>query len=71
MVSVTENIFIDRPADEVIAFIGNYENDPRWRAGVFEVRHAPRPGSGGHEDPWRSLLNPSYVVQLLGPGTAS
>ena len=41
MVSVTENILIDRPADEVFAFIGNYENDSKWRAGVFEMRHDP------------------------------
>ena len=41
MVSVTENILIDRPTEEVFAFIGNYENDPKWRAGVFEMRHDP------------------------------
>ena len=41
MVSVTEHILIDNPADEVFAFIGNYENDPKWRAGVFEMQHDP------------------------------
>ncbi len=41
MISVTESIVIDCPTDEVFAFIGNYENDPTWRAGVFEMQHDP------------------------------
>lgn len=41
---VTESVVIERPVAEVFAFGGAYENDPRWRAGVLEMRQDP-PGS--------------------------
>lgn len=41
---VTESVVIERPVAEVFAFAGAYENDPRWRAGVVEMRQDP-PGS--------------------------
>ena len=41
---VTESVVIERPVAEVFTFAGTYENDPRWRAGVLEMRQDP-PGS--------------------------
>ena len=38
---VTESVFIERPVANVFAFAGAYENDPRWRAGVLEMRQDP------------------------------
>lgn len=32
---------IERPTDLVFEFVANYENDPRWRAGVESMRHDP------------------------------
>ena len=43
---VTESVVIERPVAEVFAFAGTYENDPRWRAGVLEMRQDPPDGSG-------------------------
>ena len=31
------NLVINRPIEEVFAFISNPENQPRWRAGTLEV----------------------------------
>ena len=42
--SVEVSTIIDRPIDEVFAFVSNYENDPSWRAGVESMRHDP-PGA--------------------------
>jgi uncharacterized membrane protein len=35
-ISVTESILIGRPADEVFAYVANYENNPKRRAGVWK-----------------------------------
>jgi uncharacterized membrane protein len=34
MVKVDVNITIDRPPDEVFAYIANFENNPRWQKGM-------------------------------------
>ena len=41
MVIITASTLIDRAPDEVFNFVGNYENDPLWRDGVFEMQHEP------------------------------
>jgi uncharacterized membrane protein len=41
---VRDSVFIERPVAEVFAFAGAYENDPRWRSGVVEMRQDP-PGN--------------------------
>jgi len=38
---VRESVIIERPVAEVFAFAGAYENDPRWRSGVVEMRQDP------------------------------
>ena len=45
---VTESVVIERPVAEVFTFAGAYKNDPRWRAGVLEMRQDPpdSPGVG-------------------------
>jgi carbon monoxide dehydrogenase subunit G len=41
------NLVINRPIEEVFAFISNAENLPRWRASALEVtRTSPDPGIG-------------------------
>jgi uncharacterized membrane protein len=34
MVNVDVHITIDRPPDEVFAYIANFENNPRWQKGM-------------------------------------
>ncbi|MGH3148568.1 MAG: SRPBCC family protein [Rubrobacter sp.] len=53
VVRIAESVVIERPVAEVFAFAGAYENDPRWRAGVVEMRQdhrgSPRVGTTTHE----------------------
>jgi uncharacterized membrane protein len=42
MPSAEHTVTIRRPVGEVFAFIENHENDPRWRAGVLDIKR----GSG-------------------------
>ena len=41
MISVTESILIESTPKKVFDYATQYENDPAWRAGVFEVRYEP------------------------------
>lgn len=41
MASVSGTVLIDRPRDDVFAYVSDYENDPQWRSGVSEMRHEP------------------------------
>ncbi len=41
MVTVIGTVLIDRSSRDVFAVVGNYENDPKWRSGVSEMRHDP------------------------------
>lgn len=38
MQSITENIIIEKPKEEVFGFISNYVNDIKWREGVLEKK---------------------------------
>ena len=38
MIKIETEVKIDRPADEVFAFISNFENNPRWQSGQLEAR---------------------------------
>lgn len=42
MSQITKTILIQRPVEDVFAFVSNYENDPRWRSGVVEMQQTPR-----------------------------
>ena len=38
MIRVETSVHIDRPSDEVFAFISNFENNPLWQSGQIEAR---------------------------------
>jgi carbon monoxide dehydrogenase subunit G len=38
MPAITQRVMVDRPADEVWAFIGDFENTTRWSRGVLEAK---------------------------------
>ncbi len=38
MIKVEKSIVIDRPAEEVFAFVADQTNAPRWQSGLVEVR---------------------------------
>ena len=38
MTAITQSVTVDRPVDEVWAFISNFENTTRWSRGVLEAR---------------------------------
>ncbi len=40
MTTITETVAIDRPVEQVFAFISNYANDCLWRSGVIEMKQA-------------------------------
>jgi uncharacterized membrane protein len=46
MPSANNEIVIDRPRDEVFAFLADPENDPQWRTGVVDLKHVSGSGVG-------------------------
>jgi len=40
VVTVEKSIAIDRPAEDVFAFVSDHTNAPRWQRGLLEVRRA-------------------------------
>jgi carbon monoxide dehydrogenase subunit G len=38
MATITQSVTVDRPVEEVWAFIGRFENTTRWSRGVLEAR---------------------------------
>lgn len=38
MIKVEHSLVIDRPVDEVFAFVANVEDNAQWQSGVLEVR---------------------------------
>jgi|SRR5947209_10161359 len=38
MPEASDSVTIERPRDEVFAFLADAENDPRWRSGVLEMK---------------------------------
>jgi uncharacterized protein YndB with AHSA1/START domain len=47
MATITSTIIIDRPVEDVFAFIADYANDARWRAGVQMESTPPGPARVG------------------------
>ena len=43
MIDVSTSIEIDRPADEVFAFVGEFPNNPRWQRGQVSARWTTDP----------------------------
>ena len=38
MIKVETTVQIDRPSEEVFAFISNFENNPKWQSGQLEAK---------------------------------
>ncbi|UCD42783.1 MAG: SRPBCC family protein, partial [Chloroflexota bacterium] len=38
MIKVETKVLIERPSDEVFAYISNFENNPKWQSGQIEAR---------------------------------
>lgn len=43
MISVSTSIEIDRPAEEVFAFVSDFPNNPRWQRGQVSARWTSEP----------------------------
>jgi uncharacterized membrane protein len=56
---VVGSVDIDRPAGQVWAYVADYGNDPRWRAGVTQM-HPSQPG------PAQEGVTTHERLQLLG-----
>jgi hypothetical protein len=48
------SILINRPLEEVFAFLSNAENDPKWKSGAVEVRKTSK-GPVGVDSTWSSI----------------
>lgn len=57
MVRSESSVEVDRSAEEVFAFLADGTNNPKWRKGVFEIRHIRGRGVGAE-----------YEQQFSGPG---
>ena len=57
MPRASSEIVIDRPRDDVFAFLADPENDPRWRRGVLELKRVSGDGIGAR-----------YAQAVKGPG---
>jgi uncharacterized membrane protein len=57
MPSASNEIVIDRPCDDVFAFLADPQNDPQWRSGVLDLTRVSGDGVGAR-----------YVQGVKGPG---
>jgi uncharacterized membrane protein len=57
MPSASNDILIDRPCDDVFAFLADPENDPQWRSGVLDLKRVSGRGVGAR-----------YAQGVKGPG---
>jgi hypothetical protein len=54
MASFQNSILINRPLEEVFAFLSNAENDLKWKSGAVEVKKTSI-GPVGIDSTWRSI----------------
>lgn len=59
MIRVETSVHIDRPSEEVFAFIANFENNPLWQSGQVEARFTS-------EGPLRVGSTYDQVAKFLG-----
>jgi uncharacterized membrane protein len=57
MPTASNDILIDRPCEEVFAFLADPENDPQWRRGVVDMKLLSGNGVGAR-----------YAQGVKGPG---
>jgi uncharacterized membrane protein len=46
MPTATKTVSINRPVDEVFAFVADGLNGPKWRPGILDIAHASGHGAG-------------------------
>lgn len=59
MLKVETTVQIERPSDEVFAYISNFENNPKWQSGQLEARFTS-------EGPLRVGSTYDQVAKFLG-----
>lgn len=57
MISIESNEWIDRPAEEVFAFVSDVRNDPQWHTDVLEAEYEA-PGSPTTGATFRTRFKP-------------
>ena len=59
MIRVVTGVNIDRPSEEVFAFISNFENNPKWQSGQLEAKFSS-------EGPLRVGSTYDQVAKFMG-----
>jgi len=59
MITVETTVQIERPSDEVFAYISNFENNPKWQSGQLEAKFST-------EEPLRLGSTYDQVAKFLG-----
>lgn len=54
MVEVRNEVLVDRPIEEVFAYLSDGENNARWRGGILEVERTS--DSGGQGATYRQII---------------
>ena len=73
MPSASNEIVIDRPRDDVFAFLADPENDPQWRSGVLDLKRVSGSGVGaryrqGVKGPGGRRISADIEITDLTPG---
>lgn len=65
MISMEHSVVIDRPVEQVFAFVADQANEPKWHQDVLEA-HPERPLEMGASVTWliRFMGKNSYVVEV-------
>jgi uncharacterized membrane protein len=75
MPSASSEIVINRPRDDVFAFLADPENDPQWRSGVLDIKRVSGSGIGarytqGVKGPGGRRIPADIEITELTPGEA-
>ena len=75
MPKANSEIVINRPRDDVFAFLGDPENDPQWRSGVLDLKRVSGSGIGaryrqGVKGPGGRRISADIEITELTPGEA-
>ena len=72
MPEAEDSVTIDRPVDEVFAFLANCENDIKWRSGVIDIKRESGEGVGSRfrqvlKGPMGKKIDSSFELAALEP----
>ena len=75
MPRASSEIVINRPREDVFAFLADPENDPQWRSGVLDLKRVSGSGIGaryaqGVKGPGGRRIPADIEITELIPGTA-